>query len=1143
MTRFSTLPLRLALVFACLASTIGWSRHDCLVPSSLESDYWLVTTEPGLEADRDWLRELAVRAGDSGAVLGQLGDGFLIRADDNSLPHLADFPGLASLTEHGGFEKLSSSLRSFRQGDEADGWHVLSASLHFGEILADVRQAIELSLPTRTDVIRQLAPTRPRSLTETRKLLIRVHSSELGETLALLAAAEAIAWVERWQAPELQSNPAITWHQAGQAIEAPFNVTHAYDQTAPLFYNGIMGVGQVIGVLDRGYGSVDNEQLRLGPNAADAPPAVQVIPPDAQPTLELDRKIIASVRSLPIEAGCSYDGDKWEMNTETHTIESDRHHGLASALIIAGDDHATLAGRAGLALDDPTDIESSKLLTDGSSFENVIDHHDFLDGMAPGAQLFLQDVLPERSQLEAWENPTGPDDPREVLISETQLPCHYNYPDIISQAYWSHEQLRVHNNSWGTQFHGNMPDPDPHYHVNCESFDRASWQLRDLTFVRSAGNISHEDTGHQVLREAQEKSTIVVGASSTPDIHMNEQNRLWGPRGPAIGGRIKPDLIGQVPLRRKPETGRLWALGSGTSETGPVIAGLTALAREYFVAGYYPGGSRGSSAGFSPTNALVKAILINSTRNLTGTNTGDQNETQGYRPSHGQGWGRPVLDDTLFFAGDHGMSGGQRSNLIVLNDVPNGTLATQLADARESIVAQYQPAIAEGEIHEYDLWVNSLEDLHVTLSWSDPPPVIVGSDRTKLPKAILRNDLDLELVSPGGTVFRPNPGLNSTDPNRLWAHGYTTISTTPGPASCVTAESPLESDLQQGEGDEFCAFLGRDEFNTTENVFLDFDALPAGSWKGRWTVRIIAFEFKGGVADPDPIVFPAWPDLVTGDEGCYVDDTGVPIDEPHDCITEQHQGYALVASGDVSSLRPQPRFGKGHYTCGEEITLEVWSADPDADPDGDELQVILLALNPGDACEGPFGGRVAARELLLERSTEPDEGHVYRLQSTEVPQVLRDCHQTLPGAYPVQDDSHLLLAYWDSERGAWAGGGTTRFTCRDVKLESVSAAPITPGSTAVVTLNLADLGAMQVSQLVGEVLPALTDGGFPSSIAMSFSPVWGHTGQFSLEVPADFDCADFSELRFRAELWEQGAFGTPVEGFRDRVWFSVPCAP
>ena len=58
---------------------------------------------------------------------------------------------------------------------------------------------------------------------------------------------------------------------------------------------------------------------------------------------------------------------------------------------------------------------------------------------------------------------------------------------------------------------------------------------------------------------------------------------------------------------------------SGTSMATPITAGLSALVRQYFTEGWYPTGQKNPSDGYSPSAALMRAMILTSGVDLLGT--------------------------------------------------------------------------------------------------------------------------------------------------------------------------------------------------------------------------------------------------------------------------------------------------------------------------------------------------------------------------------------------------------------------------------------------------------------------------------------------------------------------------------------------
>jgi hypothetical protein len=139
----------------------------------------------------------------------------------------------------------------------------------------------------------------------------------------------------------------------------------------------------------------------------------------------------------------------------------------------------------------------------------------------------------------------------------------------------------------------------------------------------------------------------------------------------------------------------------------PAICGTAALARQYYVEGWYPNGTPTAGDEFTPSAALLKATIVNSAADIA---TADI-------PNNNEGWGRVLLDDALYFDGD----------------------------ARELVVEDVAPGIYSGgsEVFELEVDTDSVP-LEVVLVWTDYPAT-AGAGVT------IQNNLNLTVDGPGGT--------------------------------------------------------------------------------------------------------------------------------------------------------------------------------------------------------------------------------------------------------------------------------------------------------------------------------------------------------------------------------------------------------
>ena len=234
----------------------------------------------------------------------------------------------------------------------------------------------------------------------------------------------------------------------------------------------------------------------------------------------------------------------------------------------------------------------------------------------------------------------------------------------------------------------------------------------------------------------------------------------YSSRGPAYDGRIKPTVVapggdsitadGPSPVKAASTSSSDEQCGSdpanryhptgGTSFAHPAVAGSAALVRQYFTDGWYPSGVKTPSQWINPSAALIKAVLVNSAVQLTDNSAYEQlcvfcsdcphphydcSYTYNY-PNKIQGWGRILLENSLYFSGDS-------RGLMVVDD------SSGLANS--------------GDVKEYSIQVTDstpVEPLKATLVWSDYPATAGTSGPA------LQNNLDLVVKDPACTAYNGN---------------------------------------------------------------------------------------------------------------------------------------------------------------------------------------------------------------------------------------------------------------------------------------------------------------------------------------------------------------------------------------------------
>lgn len=211
-------------------------------------------------------------------------------------------------------------------------------------------------------------------------------------------------------------------------------------------------------------------------------------------------------------------------------------------------------------------------------------------------------------------------------------------------------------------------------------------------------------------------------------------------RGPTLDGRIKPEIVAPgffVTAALGSSTGsyHTGVVGkAGTSMATPNAASMALIVKEYFESGYYYTGPTNATAQFTPSGALLKAMLIASGQPMStifatydGGNSYSVTGIAGY-PNNDQGYGRIQVDRVLNFA----RSGNDPLSLYVVGDMDTGS-------------PMYKTFTAAGQFHTYTFRTASAQSVRVVLSYTDPVPAS-GSSSTMV------NDLRIS-VTGGGSSF------------------------------------------------------------------------------------------------------------------------------------------------------------------------------------------------------------------------------------------------------------------------------------------------------------------------------------------------------------------------------------------------------
>ena len=319
--------------------------------------------------------------------------------------------------------------------------------------------------------------------------------------------------------------------------------------------------------------------------------------------------------------------------------------------------------------------------------------------------------------------------PKAHIVAQRMFDGIGNYEPPESMAKLTTDAVRagaeIGSNSWGDDTQGRYDTSAMEFDALVRDADPETPGDQPYILEFSAGNAG---PGRQTVGSpAVAKNVIATGASQNERfdffIFAEGMDAMadFSSRGPCEDGRIKPDLVAPgtwIASLQSQGSGDenawlpispLYQYQGGTSQAGPQVSGAAAVFVQYY---------REMNNGQTPSPALVKAALINSAFDM-------DNEAGGtdFVPNNDEGWGRVDLAELI---------GAGRSF----------DFTDQTSLLRTGQVFEKRFVLESGEL-----------PLKVTLTYTDVPG---------FPPAIqaLVNDLDLEVISPSGLIYRGNQFLD-----------------------------------------------------------------------------------------------------------------------------------------------------------------------------------------------------------------------------------------------------------------------------------------------------------------------------------------------------------------------------------------------
>jgi len=354
----------------------------------------------------------------------------------------------------------------------------------------------------------------------------------------------------------------------------------------------------------------------------------------------------------------------------------------------------------------------------------------------------------------------------------------------------------IHTNSWGSTVNG--------YSSTARDCDIYQHENPDYLVLVAAGN-SGRNGAATVGTPATAKNVIGVGASVAPKNSFADQAigicvPATGPQakcggttrtensmadfsssGPTFDGRQQPVISAPGQEIISSRSGANPGIKTcdltpkqGTSMATPLVAGDTALVRQYFTEGFYPTGTKSTVNAQKPTGALLKALIVNGARVVNNQENLGQPLKRGATPvapgTKGlpdtvQGHGVVTLTHSMMFqnaadgfsmhvlAGFCPSAGGVAGGVVPRNSV----LVDGNSCSRQDVLNMEH--VTNGVAKPYppvQIKPNPQLGVNVTLAWSDAP----GTLGNRGPALV--NNLDLVVTDNLGKTYLPTKPSTGT---------------------------------------------------------------------------------------------------------------------------------------------------------------------------------------------------------------------------------------------------------------------------------------------------------------------------------------------------------------------------------------------